>query len=49
VDGIKQASIEGTSFAYTFDGPNAKVPSRHQTQHFEMMGIDAFTPPREPL
>lgn len=38
VDGIKQAPIEGTSFAYTFDGQNAKAPSRHQTQYFEMMG-----------
>jgi len=38
VDGIKQAPIEGTSFAYTFDAANAKVPSRHTTQYFEMMG-----------
>jgi arylsulfatase len=38
VDGIKQHPIEGTSFAYTFDGANAKVPSRHKTQYFEMMG-----------
>jgi arylsulfatase len=38
VDGIKQAPIEGTSFAYTFDAANAKVPSRHSTQYFEMMG-----------
>jgi arylsulfatase len=38
VDGIKQAPIEGTSFAYTFDAENAKVPSRHKTQYFEMMG-----------
>jgi arylsulfatase len=38
VDGIKQAPIEGTSFAYTFDAKNAKAPSRHQTQYFEMMG-----------
>jgi len=38
VDGIKQAPIEGTSFAYTFDAENAKVPSRHTTQYFEMMG-----------
>jgi arylsulfatase A-like enzyme len=38
VDGIKQKSIEGTSFAYTFDAKNAKVPSRHATQYFEMMG-----------
>jgi arylsulfatase len=38
VDGIKQDPIEGTSFAYTFDAANAKVPSRHKTQYFEMMG-----------
>ncbi len=38
VDGIKQAPIEGTSFAYTFDSKNAKAPSRHKTQYFEMMG-----------
>jgi len=38
VDGIKQAPIEGTSFAYTFDAANAKVPSRHKTQYFEMFG-----------
>ncbi len=38
VDGIKQAPIEGTSFAYTFDAANAKAPSQHKTQYFEMMG-----------
>jgi hypothetical protein len=38
VDGIKQAPIEGTSFAYTFDAENAKAPSRHKIQYFEMMG-----------
>ena len=38
VDGIKQKPIEGTSFAYTFDAANAKTPSRHKTQYFEMMG-----------
>jgi arylsulfatase len=38
VDGIKQKPIEGTSFAYTFDARNAKAPSRHKTQYFEMMG-----------
>ena len=38
VDGIKQAPIEGTSFAYTFEGENAKTASRHTTQYFEMMG-----------
>jgi arylsulfatase len=38
VDGIKQAPIEGTSFLYTFDPKNAKTPSRHTTQYFEMFG-----------
>ena len=38
VDGIKQSPIEGTSFLYTFDNANAKAPSRHTTQYFEMMG-----------
>ncbi len=38
VDGIKQAPIEGTSLVYTFDAANAKAPSRHKTQYFEMMG-----------
>ncbi|MCO5125387.1 MAG: arylsulfatase [Rhizobacter sp.] len=38
VDGIKQRPIEGTSFAYTFDAANAKAPSKHKTQYFEMMG-----------
>lgn len=38
VDGIEQAPIEGTSFAYTFAAENAKAPSRHKTQYFEMFG-----------
>ena len=38
VDGITQAPIEGTSFAYTFDKENAKEPSHHKIQYFEMMG-----------
>jgi arylsulfatase len=38
VDGITQAPIEGTSFAYTFKKENAKAPSAHMTQYFEMMG-----------
>ena len=38
VDGIKQAPIEGTSLVYTFDAKNAKAPSKHKTQYFEMMG-----------
>lgn len=36
VNGIKQSSIEGVSFAYTFDHPDA--PSRHNLQYFEMLG-----------
>ena len=40
VDGIKQAPIEGVSFAYTFD--QADAPSRHRTQYFEMMGDHAI-------
>ena len=38
VDGIKQAPIEGTSLAYTFDATNAHEPTHHKTQYFEMMG-----------
>jgi arylsulfatase len=42
VDGIRQAPIEGVSFAYTFDQANAKALSRHKTQYFEMMGDHAI-------
>ena len=38
VDGIKQAPVEGTSLVYTFDAANAKAPTRHNTQYFEMFG-----------
>ncbi len=38
VDGIRQVPMEGTSFLYTFDEKNAKAPSRHKLQYFEMMG-----------
>jgi arylsulfatase len=38
VDGIKQAPIEGTSFAYTFNAANANAPTKHTTQYFEMFG-----------
>ena len=38
VDGIKQAPMEGNSLVYTFDAANAKAPTRHTTQYFEMMG-----------
>ena len=59
VNGIPQKPIEGVSMAYTFDpaaaGPN--VPSKHETQYFEMVGnraiyhdgwIAATTPPSAP-
>ena len=36
VNGIKQKPIEGVSMVYTFD--NAKAPTRHRTQYFEMFG-----------
>ena len=39
VDGIKQKPIEGVSLAYTFDKSNANAPTRHDTQYFEMMGV----------
>jgi arylsulfatase len=42
VDGINQSPIEGVSFAYTFDKANAKAPSHHKTQYFEMMGDHAL-------
>jgi arylsulfatase A-like enzyme len=40
VDGVEQRPIEGTSFAYTFDAPEAS--ERHQTQYFEMLGCRAL-------
>ena len=42
VDGIPQKPIEGVSMVYTFDAKNAKAPSRHHTQYFEMMGDRAI-------
>jgi len=42
VDGIRQSPIEGVSMAYTFDAKNAKAPSAHRTQYFEMMGDRAI-------
>lgn len=42
VDGIKQSPMEGVSMAYTFDAKNAKAPSTHKTQYFEMMGDRAI-------
>ncbi|MGC9967763.1 MAG: sulfatase-like hydrolase/transferase [Syntrophobacteraceae bacterium] len=42
VDGIEQSPIEGVSMTYTFDAKNAKAPSTHETQYFEMMGDRAL-------
>jgi arylsulfatase A-like enzyme len=36
VNGIKQKPMEGVSMVYTF--ANAKAPTRHRTQYFEMFG-----------
>jgi arylsulfatase A-like enzyme len=35
INGVKQTPLEGTSLVYTFD--NAKAPTRHPTQYFEML------------
>ena len=40
VKGYSQSPIEGTSFAYTFDEPEA--PEQHTTQYFEMVGTRAI-------
>ncbi|SEQ69333.1 arylsulfatase [Solimonas aquatica] len=40
VDGIAQQALDGTSFAYSFDHPEA--PSRHRVQYFEMLGNRAI-------
>jgi arylsulfatase A-like enzyme len=40
IRGVTQSPIEGVSFAHTFR--DAKAPSRHQTQYFEMFGHRAI-------
>jgi arylsulfatase A-like enzyme len=40
LDGVEQKPIEGVSLVYTFD--DAKAPTRHGTQYFEMMGNRAI-------
>jgi arylsulfatase A-like enzyme len=42
VDGIAQKPIEGVSMLYTFDKANAKAPTQHPTQYFEMFGNRAI-------
>ena len=52
LNGVAQKPIEGVSMVYTFD--NAKGPSKHRTQYFEMFAnraiyndgwVAATTPP----
>jgi arylsulfatase len=40
IKGYSQSPIEGTSFAYTFDEPDA--PEQHTTQYFEMFAYRAI-------
>ena len=40
VDGVAQEPMDGTSFAYTFDSPDAE--ERHTVQYFEMYGSRAI-------
>ena len=40
LDGVKQKPLDGTSLMYTLD--NAKAPTRHTTQYFEMAGNRAI-------
>jgi arylsulfatase len=40
IDGIKQMPIDGTSFAYSFNNPEA--PDQHTTQYYEMYGNRAI-------
>lgn len=38
VNGTPQRPIEGVSMVYTWNKENAKLPSNHKTQYFEMFG-----------
>jgi len=40
INGVAQKPIEGTSLIYSFD--DAKVPTKHTTQYFEMLGNRAI-------
>src|SRR5262250_1117915 len=40
MDGVLQKPLEGTSLVYTFD--DAKAPTRHSTQYFELVGNRAI-------
>jgi arylsulfatase len=38
INRIAQRPVEGVSMVYTWDKANAKAPTRHTTQYFEMLG-----------
>jgi arylsulfatase len=40
MDGVRQKPLDGVSLVYTFD--NAKAPTRHNVQYFEMIGNRAI-------
>jgi arylsulfatase A-like enzyme len=40
MDGVEQKPLDGTSLVYTFD--DAKAPTRHTTQYFELVGNRAI-------
>jgi len=42
INGITQRPIEGVSMVYTWDKANAKAPTKHTTQYFEMLGNRAI-------
>jgi arylsulfatase len=42
VDGVKQRPLDGTSLVYTFDQANAKAPTHHPVQYFEIVGNRAL-------
>lgn len=39
VDGIPQKPIDGVSMTYTWDKANTSIPSKRNTQYFEMLGM----------
>ena len=42
INGIKQRPMDGVSLAYTWPKENANVPTKHNTQYFEMLGNRAI-------
>jgi arylsulfatase A-like enzyme len=42
INGIKQRPMDGVSLTYTWPRENASVPTRHDTQYFEMLGNRAI-------